>query len=388
MADVNDVVEKVEPEVEEPSVEPDNNVAPEAVKKMVEEMQHNVENNPLFQNIIKNSPYMQAMNQNQMAPQMERPPVPDPEKDNTITCINIAPVYSKIVERKDKDNEKIAIMYYLCIDSFGQLFTINKAFNINSEEEQLDFECLPFAEFDTDHFTRKIQNRWLSIHLPRYTSDLKFYIDDINNPCVYIYGIKANDGNKFKIILKNDVFASLLFLDDYPLNDGVESDHDLDFAISNGAVPCKYEPDFFIVDDLDIISMADATIRPTPSNIIEKIKNKFSRYELVSTNIALITKLYSFSKDNKESIQLLTPFDVGVVYDDSKYKGTTVDNIEDGYFVDGDQYVSNLIVIDARIYGIDKSYMIIRATNKNKQPKIILFDDNMKNILNNKINEY
>ena len=173
------------------------------------------------------------------------------------------------------------------------------------------------------------------------------------------------------------------------MKDDSDNEHDLSLAISNSAKPLEPEKDakFYKINKIEILEMADATYHEEPTGFFTKLKNKFSRNELVSTDIAVKFRLYNYNNP-EESIQLLAPFDVGVVFDDEKYKGTTLESIQENYLKDADQYVANLTVFEAKLYGVDKTYMIIRGENKNKEVKLFLIDDILKEQINTMINNY
>lgn len=323
---------------------------------------------------------------------------PEPEVNQVIEEIVIEPEEKKIFCKyaipiyANTDETDHAFMSFLCRDSDDNLFILNKAYNAPNEEDKLAYECLPFAEYETDHISRKLEYKWLISYLPRYTTTLNFFVDDDfrknENPKVYINGIKRGESEKTKIEMNLDIFASLLFLDTYPASD-CESDHDLDLATINGALdhpdPCK----FFVVDNLEILSIVEAKVEPEKPTFMDKIKSIFSKEEEVpNTNIAMVLKLESSSGDEKETLQLLISFDIGVELNKEKFRGKTVSNIEKEYFVDKDQYVSTLMVPDTKLHGVDKTYMVIRAVNKDKNSIIILLDTIQQQSINNKINGY
>jgi len=307
----------------------------------------------------------------------------DSNDEFTITCKNAVPVSSSVDE---KDNKKIATVTYLCKDENDSLFIINRILPVNDEFEELSFESLPFSTFDSEYITEKIERHWLNHCLPRYITNFQFYSTDDYSQ-IYTFGIKL--GDKYKIKMSNEVFMGLLYLDRYPMKDDSDNEHDLSLAILNSAKPLESEKDakFYKINKIEILEMADATYREEPTGFFTKLKNKFSRNELVSTDIAVKFRLYNYNNP-EESIQLLAPFDVGVVFDDEKYKGTTLESIQKDYLKDADQYVANLTVFEVKLNGVDKTYMIVRGENKNKEVKLFLIDDILKEQINTLINEY
>ena len=77
---------------------------------------------------------------------------------------------------------------------------------------------------------------------------------------------------------------------------------------------------------------------------------------------------------NKNIKQVLTTFDIGKDYPDSKFKGDTIDTIQNKYYGDSDQFVSTLTVEDTRLLGVDKQFMMVRAKNKNHKVYVFLLD--------------
>lgn len=315
--------------------------------------------------------------------------------DPEIYCSHAFPIYTHIIKA---ENSNIIAMSYLCRDGDDNLFILNRAYTVpeDAEEDILAFECLPFAEYETDHITRKLQFKWLNNYLPHYTTNMKFYVDPYftknNSSAVYTYAVDSKDNKKIKVTMPLEVYVSILFLDKYAETD-CDSDHDLDLAIVNGAIDHTEDASFFIVDDVDIVSMIDATVqKEESSNILEKIKSKFtSKEELVqnNTNVAMVLKISrTNSEGNKETVQLLSAFDIGKTFDKSKFKGKTVDNIQDEYFKDGDQYSSTLIISEAKLYGVDKTYMVIRGVNNNKKSYIFLFDTLVIEDIKNKMDKF
>lgn len=307
-----------------------------------------------------------------------------------ITCIHLIPISCVITDNVTADQEKdpktIANTYYLCKDVNNELFMINRITSLKDEEERLSYECLPFAEYDTDFVTRKIETRWINSCLERITTNLQFYVTD-DYSAVYTYGISSRTGKKKIVTFNKEVFMGLLYVDRYPLSDEDDNEHDLGLAVTNMAKPLDKDAKFFKVGDVKVISIADATYREEPTSFIDKLKIKFSRNELVSTNIAVILKLID-SENPDVSLQLLAPFDIGVVFDESKYKGNTINSIQENYLKDETQYVANLTVFNAKLYGINETYTIIRGNNKSKDSKLFLLNDNILKRITDLINNY
>ena len=318
-----------------------------------------------------------------------------PDED-ILLCKGAVPLYVSIVEKKDDKGEvvdTIAVTTYLCKGDKEPLFVMNRVYSCKDELERASFECLPYAQYETDFVSRKIEANWIKKDLNSYTTNFQFYLPEgfekEKSPIVYTYGIAISDKHKQKIVMNIDTFSSLLFLDKYPVTDASDNDHDLATAVVNSANIKDVNTELFVPTDLKILSIADATIQDEPLGFIEKLKAKFSKYEKVSTNIAAVVKFEKpLTNGDKEYNTLLMGLDIGVVFDNDKFKGKTIEDIENSYFTDIDEYVSSFMIPDTKIYGIDKEYTVIRATNKNKDIKVFLLDKSISEEINNKINDF
>ena len=298
----------------------------------------------------------------------------------TVTPFNIA--------INEKSKKKIATIYFLCRDEDDKLFIIDRNLILESEEDALMIESLPFTEdLENDFVSNKILTRSLNAYLPAYIIDMKFYINDgfekDSNPTLYTYGVNVNTKENIKIKMSADIFACMAFVDSY-IFDGVDCEYDLALATVAGSKIIDPPAEFFLIDKIEsIVSMANA--------VVNKKKGFFDFFKKkdLGTTVGIVLKLNRFiSKDEKETVSLLTPFDVGVTFDESKYRGKTIEQIQDEYYGDSDQYVATLNITNIRLYGIDKEYMIIRGKNKDKKVKLFLFDASMKEELNHLINTY
>lgn len=311
------------------------------------------------------------------------PPI-DEEKYDSIRLVSATPI--TIVDH-EVNGRYISTLAFLCRDMNDNLITLCRNFELDDKEEQELLDVIPFHNNNANFINEKMNYMNLTKYLPSYMSDFKFYVEEgynvDNNPIVYTYATQFGDMNKDKIRINIDaeVYAAINFIDSYVF-DGIENEYDLNLAVSVG-----YKNDhvakFFLVDSIeDVISIAPTVRQP------KGIKKLFKKAE-IGTGIALVIKINKFiSNIEKEVVSLLTPFDAGTVFDENKFKGSSIESLEEKFYGDSDQYVSTLIVNTTRLYGIDKEFMTIRGKNKDGQVKIFLFDTTMVDKLIKMIEEY
>lgn len=183
--------------------------------------------------------------------------------------------------------------------------------------------------------------------------------------------------------MNSEIYCAMKFIDDYIFNTMIENEHDLQLATIVGSKE-NNDVEFFVVDSIEnIVNMVSTKKKPKG---IEAIKSIFDRE--ADTNIGLVFRASRTTPEKKEIVSILTPFDIGVELDKSKFKGDTVEDLENNYFGDSDQYVATLIINDTHIEVVDKSYMVIRGKTKNGTTKIFLLDNAIKNDLIKKIKDY
>lgn len=290
---------------------------------------------------------------------------------------------------------EIGTLCFLCRDEDDKLFVLNKNIVILSEDDKINMECLPFAEGEFDFYSRKIACNTVNMYLDSYVSEFKFYVDDkfatSDNPVIYTYAINPRDNSNVRINMSPDTFSCIAFIDDYA-KAGIDNEHDLALACIAGSKVLEDNVEIAVVDSISKIeSMAPAVVEDEPMSWFEKIKNFFTRKNIRyhSTSIGMVMKVFRYIENVKEIYYILTPFDVGVEFDESKFGSTTVKDIQNSYFGDADQFVSTLLISNIHIYGAaDKDYMVIRGKNKNKKVKLFLFDTSTKKELEKMINEY
>lgn len=295
-----------------------------------------------------------------------------------------------------KDGRDIATIVFLCRDDYDKLFILDRNIIIKNEEQKQRLECIPFAEDpEIDFCNQKICSNLLLGYLDNYICDMKFSIDkeDMKSPSPVLRTTLTNVKSKENKVaaINSDTFAALTFIDSY-VNEDIINEHDLALATVAGSKDSTDNPsEFFVVDGIDsIVAMAPAEVDIYKSDsLIEKIKRLFVRKEKKhSTSIGLVLKAMRYVGTEREIVQLLTPFDIGVEFGEEKFKDNTIASIEAAYYGDSDQYVATIINNAITIEGVDKTYMMIRGKAKTGKLKLFLLDSSIQKELQDKINAY
>lgn len=299
-----------------------------------------------------------------------------------------------------KDGKTIATLILLCRDRHDKLFVIDKNNILTSEDQKDIVECIPFTAEESAFGNEKICTNLVLNYLDNYIiTDKNFFIarDHLldTNPYMTITLTDVKTKEEVVAEIHPDTFSAISFIISY-INESIINEYDLALAtvISGKEKTENDNVELFEVCDIEkVVAMAPAECDPElkpHKSLFEKLKSFFKREKEVkhSTSIGVVLKVSRYKNGNKEIVQLLTPFDIGVEFDESKFKGTTIAGIEKDYFGDGDQYVSTLITHSVTIDGLDKTYMMIRGKSKNGDIKIFLLDSTVTKDLKEKINEY
>lgn len=310
--------------------------------------------------------------------------------------IKTATPYKMIFTKKDNGNE-VAIMMYLCVDNNDKAFMINRNIPVVSEDHKDRLCLLPFTEEDTDaEFVNvKICNNILLGKIDNYVTNMKFSVDDdfksSENPILHVDLTNVKSRDTITADISASTFSALAFIDNYMREDTI-NEHDLSLATITASKENNSIAKFFVVDSIDkVVAMAPAEVTVKNKFRLKDIFKFFKKKESHDDSIAIVIKL---SRDLKaygkeaEVVNLLTPFTVGEVLEESKFKGNTIKEFEQNYYGDSDQYVSTLTINNITLGGIDKSYMLIRAKTKTGNTNLFLLDYSIQKELKDKINEY
>ena len=304
------------------------------------------------------------------------------EEDEKARTIRSATPY--IINTNKKDNMTIATLSFLCVLENDKIITICRNFLIHDEDEEDILKLIDFHA-DSEFINNKICYNFIAKYLPSYFSAFNFKANPkedknlVTLECVNI----TNRSEMINFRMTSETYVCMSFIDDYVFKGEVENTYDLSLATVAGSKK-NDNIEFFVVESVeDIISMVSTAQKPKG---LDALKNLFSKDE--NTGIGIVFRVSRTVDGNKETVSILTPFDIGVSLDKSKFKGDTIESIQENYYGDADQYVSTLLIDEVHLYDIDKDYMVIRGKNKSGKYYVFLLDNNMKQKLIHDIKAY
>lgn len=301
----------------------------------------------------------------------------------------------KLIFSTNSSGREVALLIYLCTDDSDNLFTIYTKVAVKNEEHKEFLSLIPFTEDeDIDFVNEKACTNMIMASLDNYTCDMVFTLT--HEECMSkdpVLRTKLNNLKTSETItasITSNNFAAVTFIDHY-LKDMIHNEHDLALATVAGfKTKDDIKAEFFKVYSLDILAMAPAEVEYPDDSFIDKISSLFGKKNRVkhSDSLAVVARFTRPKDGDVETCTVLIPFNVGGEFAEEKFRGETVENIENTYYKDGDQYVSTLYIDNCYIDGLDKTYTIIRAKSKSGNIKIFLLDTYAVKSLEEKINEY
>lgn len=317
----------------------------------------------------------------------------EPEVDLKSITIKTATPFIINTNKSPNSGKDIATLTFLCVLEDENIITISRNYILDTEDDKDAVECIDFHA-DNEFVNNKICYNFIAKYLPAYFSTFKFKVDDLSDygnkhNLVTLECINITDKSKtVEFRMNTEIFCSMAFIDDYIFNGEIENEHDLQLAT---VVSSKINNDieFFVVEEINnIISMVSTKKKPKGLDIIKDIFNNESHTGIGVVFRVTRTQKNDNKEDYKETVSLLMPFDIGEELDKSKFKGDTVESLEQNYYGDADQYVGTLLIDEWHLEGVDKSYMIIRGKTKNGTTRVFLLDSAIKEDLIHKIKEY
>lgn len=302
---------------------------------------------------------------------------PDPVEKTEINIKTITPL--DITTHED-DEKKLyfATLNLLATTSDDTMIIVSKNYYANDSLD-LEFARLNPLSVEDQFCNRNITDHVLFANLPRILTELEFSVDEDyatnDNPIVSCLGRRIDienpvsaDHTDTKLEFTAEAYAAVAFLDDYIMA-GDSNEYNLSMATCVGSKYPDEPVTFFKTDDITSIATMCRAEKKDPN----PFKKLFHREK--NTSIGLVINCMRYKPDKSiETVSLLTTFDIGKDYPDSKFKGDTIDTIQDRYYGDADQFVSTLTVEDTRLLGVDKQFMMVRAKNKNHKVYVFLLD--------------
>lgn len=276
--------------------------------------------------------------------------VKDESKDEEIPIHRIDRVVPlTILAKKNYQGHTIESLVLLGHDSDEDKFVAFIHNYITYDYDTVDIiKTIPFHS-DNNFISEKMVASMLlnSKYVDSYITDFKFDLDDEMNTVKLL--CNPNKSGKQTIFeFSNNLFSSISFIDNY-IADPITNNHDISVATAHGYDDSKEVKIFRVSELKEILSMAEVDKKSTTISLVLKVADK-------EDNIA----------------KILCSFNVGKRFPRSKFKKATVEYLERGFLVDGDQYLEEYM-FTAQIKNEDKEYTIIRGTNKNNESKLFLF---------------
>ena len=227
-------------------------------------------------------------------------------------------------------------------------------------------ENIPF-NLVTGFAANKLVSDLLLRYNTNYISNLDFNYEPDSDE-LYKFNVRArrvdSAGIQEAVTFKmtSDVFNTINYIDSY-MFDMVMNNYELSMASVTGR--SGEEPsELIIVDKVDRI-VAMAQIKNSSSCGIE--------FVVVDGN------------DNKYT--LLSTFNLGITFNKKKFKGMTVDRLQNVYMQESDQYLQ-LFSNFCKFANVDKEYLIVKAKNKDEVSKLFLLDSTVRTEFESMIGEY
>lgn len=247
-----------------------------------------------------------------------------------------------------------------------KLISISTSYQLENVNEVPVVESLPF-NIQKNFPSNKIVSDLVSSYVENYVTDFVFnYYNDKEDRYKFDFKAKKlteNGLDKTVIFdVTSDVFNSIKYIDSY-LFDGVVNNYELAVASTSGRSP-EIPTSVIDIDRIDRV-VAMSQIKDSDTTAIE--------YVMVD-------------KDDNKYVMLST-FNLGVKFNRKKFKGMTIDKLQNNYLQESDQYLQ-LFNEFCRFGNIDKEYLIIKGRNKDEETKMFLLDSTVRTELQSMIGDY
>ena len=290
--------------------------------------------------------------------------------------INIVSVSPYSIDILDKDGKAMVLLTILAIDDDNLLYLINRTYFAENKEEIERIKAMPFYTSE-DFNSVKTSQYILSKGCTVLQTNFEFYsTEDPDKFCIYALNLDDNS-TKVHISMNTNIMSCLAFFDLYVFKT-ITGLHSLNCACVAGINREGEENTDILIPDTEenLLCMAP---------VIQK-KKLFTNSE--TSEVIVAFKLIKFEGEERTGYTLLTPFNIGVNFPINKFKNHTVKEIQDTYFGDSDQYMSEYIVGSVHVFGMDKEFLMIVAVNKNKDRKLFMLSGDVQALMIDKITDY
>lgn len=252
-----------------------------------------------------------------------------------------------------------------------ELFTLIHNYIVEDDNEDMMVRETPFHT-ENNYFSKHMSENMIMQNCKSFITDLRYFS---SNTGFYMYAVENKEKSIAKLNLPINVFSSIAFIDQY-ITENINNKYDLEMAIIFG----------FNFDESNSLFMVDTIGSPIVMCEAQQEKKHLLKKE--NSNVAFIVPLYHFiNKYIQEKIKLLTCLEADTVFDKSKYKGATMNDVNKSFNGEDDQYIGNFMT-NIKFVNTNKEYLLIKASNRKKQSLLIMLDNDMQDMLVKVVNEY
>ena len=261
-------------------------------------------------------------------------------------------------------DKKILLMFFIIETKARNTYMLYTSYLLEDEMEEELIKVNPFNVENNFSSFRVCSDIIINSH-PVYITN--FIFNDNPENGIYRYSIEAKEvidkelQDPTTFYMSSDVFCSIKYIDNY-IFEGDINDYELSIASISGR-ELETPSEVVMVDKID--------------RIIAMVQMK------KSTTCAI--EFVVLSGENKYT--LLGTFNLGMKFSRKKFKGMTIDKLNNIFLNDSDQYLQMFSEF-CRFDNVDKDYLIIKGKNKNGINKIFLLDGTIRSEFETLICEY
>lgn len=290
------------------------------------------------------------------------------EKRNDYRIEQIVPFSMSVTDNPQNPETKIASLFFIAKSKSGIIYSLYTSYLLENEYEVDQIKNLPF-HVENNFSSFRIASNMVINSYDVFATDFNFtYNKDIED---YKFNIKAirqdNEGlhETVQLNMISDVFNSLKYIDTYVFDNSLNN-----YELSVASLSAT--------DDVP-------DTKPTELINVSKINRIVAMAQLKNSTTCAVE--YIVEDDNNNKYTVLSSFNLGVKFNKRKFKGMTVEKINNNYLIESDQYLQ-LYSTYCRFNNIDKEYLISRARNKDNKTIMFMLDTTIRTELESMIGEY
>ena len=310
---------------------------------------------------------------------------------NVYTIKGIAPLCIK--NRKNEEGINVATLTILAADTNDNVFTLNRNYILDNPTDEETIKKIDF-HLDNMFINMKSVNSLLLTTVPCYMTDLEFDIHsfDDNEACICV--LDAATKTKKTYSMNPEIFTALTFIDSYIVNGEAATDTTKrDLSIMSTSAVKPGDAYMYPVDMVVGVQGIANTIpeKPEKKKSLFGLKKNSTDDVADNTCIAVAFKVKRMPTTDDSIIEdcsILTTFDIGLKFTEDKYKGNTVESLQETYYGEDNQFVSTTLIENASIQNSGRKFMLIRARNEAGDIRVFLLGNDVIKELINMIKNY